>query len=412
MQRSRIMRHDLTAARIESIKPPAHGQAEYFDRKVPGFGLRVSQGGRRAWVLLYRHEGRLRRLTLGTYPILSLADARDLAKDKLADAQKGADPATEKAELREQATWAELQERYFTDYAKARKRSWREDERLLKRYLPVSWPGRKLSGIGREEIIRLHANIGRENGMSAANHLLRLLRSMLNLARDWQMLREENPATKIRFFKESPRERFLTADEIRRLNQALAEEPNPYWRAFFALSLLLGTRRSELLTGRWEMIDWEARVLNLPVTKAGRPHVVTLPEAAIAILKSLPSCDATGWIFPSATGRAGHLTEPKAAWKRIRENAKIENCRPHDLRHSLASLLVQQGYGLALVGRILNHSQLATTQRYSHLALDSMRDALEQASSIVLGNGISSKQRGLKPAPKRQAHSIDKGASA
>lgn len=379
-------RTNLTALFVESVKAPEHGQAAHWDKKLPGFALRLSQGGRKTWVIAYRFEGRLRWLTLGTYPPLTLADARELAKARLADVQKGADPAVAKQDAREQATFAELRQRYFEDYARARKKSWREDERLLARYVPESWQNRKLANFTRDEIGRLHAAVGRDHGQSAANHLMRLLRAMFNLARDWRLLRADNPASGVKMFREKARERFLAPDELQRLNTALAQEPNPYWRAFFALALLTGLRRSELLAARWKQVDLDVKLLRLLETKAGRPHVLPLSEAAAALIESLPSRSQGEWLFPSTSGKHGHLTEPKTAWRRILRRANVADCRVHDLRHSLASILVQQGYGLALVGRILNHSQIATTQRYSHLAIDNLREALEDAATRVLGN--------------------------
>jgi integrase len=215
--------------------------------------------------------------------------------------------------------------------------------------------------------------------------VLRLLRAMFNLGRDWEMLRSENPAARIKLFREKQRQRYLTPGEIKVLNVALAEEPDPYWRAFFALALLTGCRRSELLGAQWRQVDLDAKTLTLPVTKADRPHVLPLSDAALALLSSLPSRPAGGFIFPSH-GKQGHLVEPKTAWRRICQRAGVSGCRIHDLRHSLASILIQRGYGIALVARILNHSQLSTTERYAHLDLESERRAIDDAASLISGS--------------------------
>lgn len=120
------------------------------------------------------------------------------------------------------------------------------------------------------------------------------------------------------------------------------------------------------------------------MTKADRPHLLPLSDAALALVSSLPSRAAGGFIFPSH-GKQGHLVEPKTAWRRICKRASVTGCRIHDLRHSLASTLIQRGYGLALVGRILNHSQLSTTERYAHLDLESERRAIDDAASLISG---------------------------
>ena len=112
---------------------------------------------------------------------------------------------------------------------------------------------------------------------------------MFNRAKLWGLLKEENPVRGIKLFHEEKRERFLTAEEIARLNQALMTEPDWRWRAFFPLSLLLGTRRGELITARWADIDFAQAVWRIPNTKSGRPHLLPLPRAAVQILEGLPS---------------------------------------------------------------------------------------------------------------------------
>ena len=115
---------------IDAIKPPANGRVEYWDADTKGLGLRVAESGRKTWVVMYRHQGRLRRLTLGTYPILSLADVREMAKDELRTAAKGGDPAGAKKVAREAETFKQLADLYIERYAKPNKRSWRKDQWL------------------------------------------------------------------------------------------------------------------------------------------------------------------------------------------------------------------------------------------------------------------------------------------
>jgi integrase len=207
---------------------------------------------------------------------------------------------------------------------------------------------------------------------------------MFNVARDWKMLRNDNPAARIKLFKEQRRERYLTPEELVKVNEALREEPGWRWRAYFPLALMLGTRRGELCAARWEDIDLTQRTICLPETKAGRSHLLPLPRAAISILESSPSRGKSGWIFPSESS-TGHIVEPAKAWQRIRRRAGVEDVRIHDLRHTLASWLVGAGYNLSLIGRALNHSQIATTERYAHLAMDPVREALEKNADLMFG---------------------------
>ena len=379
------MRTNLTATFIESRRAPEKGQITYWDTRLRGLGLRLSQGGARTWVASYRFEGRKRWLTLGKYPILSLADARELAKLKLADAMKGMDPAAAKAHAREQAVFGDLAAAYMERHSRIHKRprSVADDEYYLAKYIPAGWVRRRLSSLTRNDIERLHATIGREHGPYAANHTVRLLRHMLNLARDWQMLQGENPASRVKLFKEQRRERYLTPEELARVNTALLQEPDWRWRAYFPLALMLGTRRTELCMVRWENVDLAQRTVWLPETKAGRPHLLPLPAPAIAILETVPSRGNGEWVFPSDSA-SGHIVEPAKAWQRIRKRAGVPDVRIHDLRHTLASWLVAQGFNLPLIGRALNHSQVSTTERYAHIALDPVRVALEQTAALMM----------------------------
>src|SRR6266849_9100934 len=126
---------------IRALDPPAKGQVDYFDSAgaLPGFALRVTAKGVKAWTVLYRQGGRLRRLTLGRYPLVSLADARSKAREALAAVVQGGDPASEKTARREAPTFAEVAQEYIEREAKARNRSWREKERKLKTDVLPAW---------------------------------------------------------------------------------------------------------------------------------------------------------------------------------------------------------------------------------------------------------------------------------
>src|SRR5688572_18836181 len=122
----------LTAQTVKGLNAGATDRTDYFDTDVRGFGLRVTANGVKSWIYLYRINGRPRRYTIGRYPDLSLADARDRAKAARNDVAKGMDPSAAKVELRNADTFAELAESYLTEHAKKRKRTWREDEQVIK----------------------------------------------------------------------------------------------------------------------------------------------------------------------------------------------------------------------------------------------------------------------------------------
>jgi integrase len=129
-------------------------------------------------------------------------------------------------------------------------------------------------------------------------------------AADRRLFLGPNPTEGIRIFREEKRERFLSPDELRRVNEALAEEPNEFWWVYFPLSLLLGTRRSELLSALWADIDLDQCIWRLPMTKAGHSHLLPLPSPAVEILRTLPSRGKSKWVFPGI-GATGHLVEQR-----------------------------------------------------------------------------------------------------
>src|SRR3989442_8494640 len=112
---------DLNAKKLEALKPGAK-RFEVFDENVPGFSVRVTSDGRKTFSIQYRHLGRVRRMTIGTYPSLTLADARDQAREALRKAAKGEDAAFEKKQRRLAETFGELATDYIEQYAKPKKK--------------------------------------------------------------------------------------------------------------------------------------------------------------------------------------------------------------------------------------------------------------------------------------------------
>jgi integrase len=193
-------------------------------------------------------------------------------------------------------------------HARPNKRSAWQDENALGKLCPGRWNSRRLSDITRADVARLHAKIGEDHGHYAANRTLALLRTMFNLARLLELSKGENPALGIKQFREQKRERYLTPNELTAVNRALLEEPDWRWRAYFPLALMLGTRKSELLSARWSDIDLETRTWRIPETKAGNSHLLPLPGPTVTILSPLPSRGNSDWVFPG-DGASGHIVE-------------------------------------------------------------------------------------------------------
>jgi Arm DNA-binding domain/Phage integrase central domain len=202
----------MTVRSIDAIRPPVSGQLDYWDADHPGFGLRVSAGGRKAWVAMYRHGNVKRRLTLGTYPALSLAEAREKAGAAHHTVQyEGTDPAAAKKADRAAETLAELAADYIERHAKRQKRTWRKDALILEKDALPRFGKRKAKDINRRDIVEMLDEIVGRGAPIQANRTLEIVRKMFNwaVARD---ILDANPCYRVsKPSRENRSDRVLTA---------------------------------------------------------------------------------------------------------------------------------------------------------------------------------------------------------
>ncbi len=356
-----------------------------WDEELSGFGLRVYPSGRKAFVLSFRVAGRKRLMTLGAYGVLTVEQARQDARAKLAGVEiQGTDPLELKQQAAQGETLADLCAQYMDRHGRL-KRSRRDDQRRIDRHILPTWGTRKVKDITRSMVAGLHSRIGREAPYEA-NRTLALLSKMFELARIWGFVPDNatNPARDIDRFREERRDRWVTPEELPRLAQAINEEPNPAARNALWLYLLVGTRKTELLSAKWEDLSFERAELRLPTTKAGRAHYIPLSSTAMALLQQIPRIEGNPFILPGKLDGA-HLVNIDKAWRRVRAAAGIEDVRLHDLRRTVGSWLAQAGNSLHLIGRVLNHSNQSTTAIYARFGEDSVRAALEQHGARIMG---------------------------
>ena len=187
-----------------------------------------------------------------------------------------------------------------------------------------------------------------------------------------------NPCRNMTCYSRPPKERFLSAVEYRRLTSVLAEEEGQQPDVVAAIRLLVftGARVSEVLTLRWEHV--KAPRLQLPDSKTG-PKIVYLNSQAQAVLRGLEARRRGDWVFPSPRGD-GPRGSIVVAWGKLRRAAALPDVRLHDLRHSFASVAINQGISLVLIGRLLGHALIETTSRYAHLEDRSISEAAVRIS--------------------------------
>ncbi len=384
----------LTKRALDLAKHPTEGQVFLRDAELRGFAVRITPGSK-TFVLEKEIHGRVRRLTLGRYGPMTLDQARQLAQKRMVEINEGRDPVQERQQRQIAPTFGDLETMYLARHA-VLKKSIKNDRAILNHHL-AHWRSRKLRSITREDMARLHSQVGTEPSSvirpgrpvqrpmpRTANAMLGLLRSMWNLGMDWGLIPPgPNPCTRIKKFPEVSRDRFVKPDELPRLWKALDAEKNVYVRAAFCVGLLTGARRDEVLTMKWTDLDLQQSLWNIPTTKAGRPHIVPLPVQVLQELKRLPRLKDNPHVFCGRWGKS-HLVNVSKPWRRIRKQAGLDDVRIHDLRRTLGSWLVAAGASLPLIGKALNHSNVSTTQVYARLQLDAVRTALDANAERML----------------------------
>jgi integrase len=214
-------------------------------------------------------------------------------------------------------------------------------------------------------------------GRGAAAQCVALVGSIYSFAID-RGLCADNPARGVKKTPIRKLERFLSEAEIGRLAEALdAEEmANPPAVTAIRLLLLTGCRKGEILSLRWEHVDFERQVLRLADAKEakGKGKIIYLNPPALAVLSEIPRLSGTSLVIPSRRANAEIATIDKAWW-RVRKAAGLADVRLHDLRHSFASVGAAGGLSLPMIGALLGHKHAATTARYAHLSADPLRAA-------------------------------------
>ena len=205
-----------------------------------------------------------------------------------------------------------------------------------------------------------------------------------------------NPRKHIKKYPEEKRERFLSAAEQRRIGEVLREmevEGIELPSAILAARLLIltGCRLNEIMTLKWEYVDLAEKVLRLPDSKTGA-KIVHLGQPVVDLLLFAPRVDGNPWVI-TGTLEGKRLSDLQPFWQRVRARAGLKDVRVHDLRHTFASTAVASGQGLPMIGKLLGHTQVQTTARYAHLAVDPVKAAAERVSSSLAAqlNGQAAK---------------------
>ncbi len=374
----------LTKRSVEALV--AEGRDSVFwDSDLPGFGVRVYRTGRRVYCVQTRGPAGPKRVTLGRHGEITADAARREAAAVIDRIKRGEDPVPVAPEP--EPTVAGLAERFLRAHVEVNCSVNTRDSfgLIVRKHIVPALGGLAVSAVERRHVVALHDSLSAMP--TQANRTLAVLSAMFRLAEAWDLVAPgSNPCRGVRRYKETPRERFLSRDEYRRLGRVLAEaekdgSENPVAVAAIRLLLLTGCRRNEILTLQWDDVDRVAGELRLKDTKAGARRVPLTP-AIEAVLAGIPRLADNPWVI--AGRRPGQrIGAIHRAWIPLRARAGLEDVRLHDLRHSYASRALALGAGLPMIGRLLGHATVSATARYAHLSRDS-----EKASAARVGGSI------------------------
>jgi len=358
---------------------------ELSDTVVSGLKLLVGKNGNKKFLLRYTFKGKKRSLALGGLGVFTVDEARALANQHKATLALGNDPKQLRDDKLAEITFAEFADNLYLPHAVVNKRSADSDASKFRLYLNPEFGDQVLSAITTRAIQRYQNKLIVTLAPATANRHFSLLHRFFVLAIQWGYL-EKNPCTGINKFQENnQRQRFLNNDEIRCLFLAADEDSNVYAAAYVKFLLLTGVRRSEGLAAKWSDISVTngRHLWFIPHTKSGKSRHVILNAMAISVLEGLPRFAGNPYIFVGkVSGQA--LNNPIKAFKRIAKRAGIESSfRLHDIRHTVASLIINNGGSLYDVQATLAHANAKMSERYAHLSNERLQSTSDNLSLVV-----------------------------
>jgi integrase len=353
----------LTTAALAAASP----STVLRDATVPGLHTR----GQRFYLYYRTKVGVERRPKIGTYPVMSLIQARTIAKAMLAEVAAGGDPQEKRQVAREAPTLGDALTRFEEEHL-SRRKSGKATGKLLRHALSPAMLARKVSSIGYDDIHSRHQSLAKSP--IVANREVMWLSVLFNKCELWGYRPKlTNPCKGIERYPERKRKRYMSTEEAPKIAAALDAnaERHPAAVAYIYLMILTGARGGEVASFRWEWLH--GNVLHLPDSKTGEKPVY-LPPAAMAILAGLPRTH----------GTILGIKSPRRLWLHVRAEAGCLDLHMHDLRHTFASHAVDAGLSLTQIGELLGHSSPQTTMRYAHLI-----DATAQAAAAKAAAGVS-----------------------
>lgn len=372
-------------------------QLRVYDVKTRGLALRITPSGQKTYIFYRRlpdnneSARRIVELTLGRFEDLTIENARIKCNELNTLVGQGLDPSKLQQQRKTELTYGDLFTIYLNEYAKLFTATWKEAEGIHARHFDC-WKNKPISKIQRNEVQKWIFKVAGESckKSAAANRSFDQMKAVINYGIRKNLIAADNPCVGVDKLPTKSRERFLQpGQEYAQFADALSQESNQTLQDFFWIALFVGARRGNVLEMAWDQISFEFETWTIPKTKNGDSLTVPLtPKAMQILLQRVRAADKHPiWVFPSnrkgrKTGEIGHIGNPKAAWKRLLERAKIDDLHIHDLRRTAGSYMAIQGVSTTIIGKALGHRSQASTAPYARLTQDPVRQAMINAQSI------------------------------
>ena len=380
---ARLRQRTLSNRMVEGL-PVCEREELFWDRDLPGFGVRVYPSGAKVYLVQSRTAHGTRRATVGRHGTISADEARRRAASMLTRIRAGEEPEPKPGSG---PTVAELAERYLREHVEVycKPATITGYTQIIQKRIVPALGALALQEVERRHVAELHYKLRKTP--VAANDAVGALSRMFNRAEAWGLVPAgSNPCRFVKKYRTRKLERFLTEDEFRRLGETLdemeAEERIPvHAAAALRLLMLTGCRCGEIVGLCWEDVDLERNEIRLRESKTG-PRTVSLSPGAARVLAAIPRTLNNQWVI---AGRepGSRLPHIHYYWYLVRKRAGLDDLRIHDLRHSFASRALALGEPLPMIGKLLGHTKIQTTARYAHLAMDSVREAAVTVSDSI-----------------------------
>jgi integrase len=401
-----VKRLKLNEKSLRDPEPKEGVSYQIFDTDVLGFAVRIHASGARTFTIDYRHAGRQRRMTIGRWPEWSVTAARERAKELRRAIDEGQDPLAVREGLREAPRVKDMIIRYIGEHVpKLAKNNASDQISMLRQMVEPAWGNKLVTEITKSDVAKFldfvaegrpRPSKARPNNRARklqghkptpirANRMGEVLRKMFTLAIEWEW-RSDNPAMGFHRRIEQARERFLSPEELARLAAVLDAAADQRAASIIRLCMLTGARVGEVRTARFEQFNLDYAIWSKPAatTKQRKIHRVPISQDVAAIVRLRHQAVPRGnpWLFPGDTvGQP--VKEIRRFWLKVQKDADLADVRIHDLRHTFASLLVSGGASLEMIGKLLGHSQMQTTQRYAHLMDSPLRAGVDTVANLL-----------------------------